>query len=160
MNLELQREGRVLGFPFHLLNNNEAINVRPLNYDWREFYDLLVDLTKHSFSWKAIGKRAAATPGWTPKWMNAVRAVSSEGFGRIRYHSMIRARLDSDPELRAFFDGETETIPSFFAERIRSQLGRFWEHLPNGALEHDQNAYLNKTSTEVDAQPVNTGMLV
>ena len=31
-----------------------------------------------------------------PKWMNVVRAVSSEGFGRIRYHETISGLLETD----------------------------------------------------------------
>ena len=46
MNLEYQRAGRVLPFPFHFLNNNHAMNVRPKNYAWPEFYDRLVDVTR------------------------------------------------------------------------------------------------------------------
>ncbi len=30
-------------------------------------------------------------------------------------------------------------------DRIRRELGSFWEHLPEGALDHDQNAYVKKT---------------
>lgn len=144
MNLELQKADRVLRTPFHFLNNNLAMNVKPIHYEWPEFYDRVVDLTKHSFTWKAIARRAQATPGFTPKWMNVVRAISSEGFGRIKYHTMLRGLLDSDAELRAFHERKTEAIPSFYVNRIREDLGQFWEHLPAGAIEHDQNAYLNK----------------
>ena len=49
-NLDLQREGRVLGFPFYFLDNNKAMNVRPLNYEWPEFYDYLIDLMEFSFA--------------------------------------------------------------------------------------------------------------
>jgi hypothetical protein len=37
LNLEYQRAGRVLPFPFHFLNNNHAMNVRPKNYNWPDF---------------------------------------------------------------------------------------------------------------------------
>ena len=60
LNLEYQRAGRVLPFPFTFLNNNHAMNVRPTNYAWPEFYDRLVDLTRYSFSWRAIGRRVTA----------------------------------------------------------------------------------------------------
>ena len=50
LNLELQRDGRVLPFPFHFLDNNQAMNVCPRHYDWPEFYDHLVDLTGYAFS--------------------------------------------------------------------------------------------------------------
>src|SRR4029079_3991838 len=47
LNLDYQRTGRVLPFPFHFLNNNGAMNVRPANYSWRTLYDRIIDLTKY-----------------------------------------------------------------------------------------------------------------
>ncbi|MGH7534000.1 MAG: B12-binding domain-containing radical SAM protein, partial [Gemmatimonadales bacterium] len=152
MNLDYQRDGRVLPFPFHFLNNNHAMNVRPKHYGWTEFYDGLIDVTSYSFSWRAIARRIPATPTMIPKWMNVVRAVSSEGFGRIRYHNMIRRLLDTDRSVRAFMDGETGDLPEFYAERIRRELGPAYEFLPPGAIMHDPNAYLHASAAE--APPV------
>jgi hypothetical protein len=142
LNLEFQRAGRVVGFPFHLLNNNHAMNVRPRNYEWREFYDHVVDLTKYSFSRRAIARRFFANRETIPRWMNVVRALSTEGSGRIRYHSTIRDRLDSDPSFAGYFEGTTETLPQFYVDRVRNDLGALWEELPEGALHHDHQAYL------------------
>jgi len=146
MNLDYQRAGRVLPFPFHFLNNNHAMNVRPKNYSWPEFYDGLVDVTRYSFSWKAIARRIPATATAIPKWMNVVRAVSSEGFGRIRYHETIRGLLDTDRSVRNFMEGETDRLPEFYANRIRRELGPAYQFLPDGALAHDPNAYLHATT--------------
>jgi hypothetical protein len=146
MNLEYQRAGRVLPFPFHFLNNNHAMNVRPKNYSWPEFYKGLVDVTRYSFSWKAIGRRIPATPTMIPKWMNVVRAVSSEGFGRIRYHETIQKLLETDRSVRSYMEGETTKLPEFYASRIRRELGPAYDYLPQGALEHDPNAYLHATT--------------
>jgi hypothetical protein len=68
--------------------------------------------------------------------------MSSEGSGRIRYDSNIRRLLDSDPSLRSFFEGETTALPAFYTDQVRKDLGPFWTSLPEGALRHDQNAYL------------------
>ena len=46
-------------------------------------------------------------PTAIPKWMNVVRAVSSEGFGRIRYHETIRRLLDTDRSVRDYMEGES-----------------------------------------------------
>ncbi|MEE9133663.1 MAG: radical SAM protein, partial [Gemmatimonadota bacterium] len=151
LNLELQRANRVLPFPFHFLNNNHAMNVRPKNYGWAEFYDRVIDLSRYSFSWKAIARRARATQPGFASWLNIVRAVSSEGFGRIKYYQTIRRLLDTDRSVRRFFDGETSEVPSFFVERVKRDLGPLWEYLPAGALNHDPNAYLKKTTTQVAA---------
>ncbi len=142
LNLDYQRANRVLGFPFHFLNNNHAMNVRPKNYAWPKFYDHVVDLTKYTFSWERIFKRHQATRTQIPKWMNSIRAVSSEGFGRIRYYSEIRRRLDADLELRRYFEQESNEIPQFYVNRVKTELGPLWQWLPEGALYHDPHAYL------------------
>lgn len=142
LNLEYQRDNRVLSFPFHFLNNNHAMNVKPKHYSWPDFYDHVIDLTAYTFSWRAIFNRYRAIEATIPRWMNVVRAVSSEGFGRINYHSEIRRRLDTDSQLRSYFDQETAELPRFYTERVQRDLGPLWHWLPEGALHHDPNAYL------------------
>ena len=144
----------MLPFPFHFLNNNHAMNVRPKNYNWTEFYDGLIDVTSYSFSWRAIARRVPATPTAIPKWMNFVRAVSSEGFGRVRYHTTIRKLLDTDAAMLPYLNGESDVLPEFYGERIRRELGPMYEHLPEGALYHDQNAYLQTVTEEPELVPV------
>src|SRR5262249_8734341 len=142
LNLEYQRANRVLPFPFHFLDNNHAMNVRPKNYSWPEFYDRVIDLTQYTFSWPAIARRFRATRTTIPRWMNVIRAICSEGFGRIAHYRETRRRLESDPEVQRFFNGQTTDPPSFYVERVRRELGRMWHWLPTGALRHDPNAYL------------------
>ncbi|MGH7553180.1 MAG: B12-binding domain-containing radical SAM protein [Longimicrobiales bacterium] len=149
LNLDLQRAGRVLPFPFHFLNNNHAMNVRPKNYSWTEFYDRLIDLSKYSFSWRTMARRARGTQRGFATWMNFVRGVSSEGFGRIRYHTIIRRLLDTDRSVRAFFEGETRELPDFYRQRIRRDLGPLWDWLPTGAIMHDPEAYLAKQGGDI-----------
>ena len=141
LNLDYQRAHRVLPFPFHFLNNNQAMNVRPRNYSWRDFYDRVIDLTAYSFSWKAIARRFGATQGATARGMNVVRAISTEGFGRLRYHTAIRRKLDQDPEFLPYFEQQTTALPRFYIDLVRQDLGPLSEWLPEGALYHDPNAY-------------------
>jgi hypothetical protein len=140
VNGEYHREGRVLPFPFHLLDNNQAMNIRPKNYSWTKFYDHLIDLTKYSFSPRRIYRRFRANRGGIPRLMNVVRAISSEGAGRLRYHREIRRRLDKDPEFLPFFEQKTDVLPEFYRQRIKRDLGKLWHQLPAGALEHDLDA--------------------
>ena len=142
LNLELQRSGRVLPFPFHFLDNNHAMNVQPKNYSWSALYDRIIDLRKYTFSARAIGRRLAANNGFLTRSLNLVRAISSEGHGRIRHDSTVRGLLDTDRSVRSFFDGETATVPAFYRSRVKSALGALWDSLPEGGVEHDPNAYL------------------
>ena len=148
LNLDYQRAHRVLPFPFHFLNNNQAMNVRPRNYSWPDFYDHVIDLTRYSFSWKAIARRFRATPGMTARGMNVVRAISTEGFGRLGYYRNLRGRLDTDPQFRPYFEQETADLPRFYRDLVRADLGHLWEWLPQGALDHDPNAYLNTEQSD------------
>ena len=142
LNLDYQRAGRLLPFPFHFLNNNQAMNVRPKHYSWREFYDHVIDLTRYSFSWRALLNRFRANRGVAPRWMNLLRSVSTEGFGRLRYYQEVRRRLDRDPEFGPYFAQESARLPRFYADIVRKDLGPLWDWLPDGALRHDPNAYL------------------
>jgi radical SAM superfamily enzyme YgiQ (UPF0313 family) len=141
LNLQYQRANRVLPFPFHFLDNNRAMNLKPRNYSWRDFYDQVIDLTRDTFSPRAIFNRFRGTRTAIPRWMNVVRAVSSEGYGRIRYYREVRRRLEADRQVRRYFDQETGELPEFYVQQVRKDLGPFWDWLPAGALDHDPNAY-------------------
>jgi hypothetical protein len=142
LNLELQLSDRVIPFPFHFLDNNHAMNVRPLNYEWTEFYDHLIDLTRYSFSWPTMAKRFLANRGALPRWLNVVRGMSSEGCGRLNHYRQLRGRLETDDEMFRFFNGKTDTLPSYYVNAVREDLGSLWNWLPPGALQHDPKAYL------------------
>ena len=124
------------------------MNVKPKNYSWPEFYDHVIDVTRYAFSWPRIVKRFYSVKYTIPKWMNVVRAISSEGFGRIKYFTMIRSMLENDKQFRDYFEQESDEIPPFYKNRIKNDLGDLWEWLPNGDIQHDPNAYLNSTKQE------------
>jgi hypothetical protein len=153
LNLQYQRENRVLGFPFHFLNNHLAMNIKPKNYEWVDFYDKVIDLTSYTFSRRAIYRRFMATKGFSTRWMNFMRAISSEGHGRIRFYKQVRKNLVEDRHFRDYFEGETQRLPAFYTNIIKKQLGVWWEWLPEGAIQHDQNAYLHKSSQKTTGIP-------
>jgi hypothetical protein len=148
LNLELQRAGRVLPFPFFFMDNNKSMNVRPLFYGWTEFYDRLIDLSEYSFSWRSIGRRLRAQGVGVAGFMNLIRAISSEGFGRIKYHRRIRAMLEQELPVRRFFEGESSKLPSFYHEAVRAKLGALWPLLPEGGLGYDHLAFLHKSQAQ------------
>ncbi len=160
LNLQYQKEGRVLPFPFYFLNNHLAMNLKPLNYEWPEFYDHVIDVTKYSFSRKAIIRRLIATRAPAARWMNVVRAISSEGYGRIKFFGIVRERLEKDASFRDFFEGQTTEIPQFYTDIIKKNLGPLWEWLPKGALQHDPYAYLKSEMAKEKEQEASATTLV
>ncbi len=149
LNLDYQREGRVIPFPFHFLNNNNCMNVKPKNYSWPEFYNYIIDLGKYTFSWKAISKRLISNKTIIPKWMNVVRAISEEGFGRVAFNTKIYNQLISDSRFRDYFEGETSELPEFYKGLVKKELGPLWEWLPKDALYHDENAYIKSEEQKI-----------
>jgi len=146
LNLELQRAGRVNAMPFHVLDSNHGMNIVPLHYDWADFYDLVADVTRHAHDARAMWRRFLAGRGVTARLFNLVRGATT---GRPKYQAAMAGMLRSDPQMRAFFDGRTRTIPAFFEARIRSDLGPLWDALPPGALDYDPNAYAHSELAEV-----------
>ncbi len=141
LNLKFQKDKRILPFPFHFLSNIQ-MNIKPKNYSWVEFYDFLIDVTKYSYSPRLIFRRFLANGETIPRWLNVVRGFSSERYGRIKYFTRMRQLLKTDRQFRSFFEQETTEIPQYFIEKVRSDLGDFWDWLPNDAISHDPNAYL------------------
>jgi len=143
LNLDYQREGRVLPFPFQFLDSHQAMNVRPKNYGWSEFYDHVVKLSGHSMSPRGIAYRFATTRG-AARWIKLAEAFSWSG--RTRYHAGIRRLLDQDRSVQRFVNGESHRLPEFYLGRIKQNLGPLYELLPAGALEHDHLAYLKSAA--------------
>ena len=154
LNLSYQRAGRVIPFPFHFLNCHQTMNVRPLHYDWPDFIRRVGDVTRHTFSWGAIAKRMRATKSLRSRILNLVRAVSTQGFGRIRYYRWMSRMLRTDPGFLAYFEGRTSVLPRVFSDRIRRELGPLWSWLPKGALAYEPNAYADAQVTPVRAPSV------
>ena len=125
------------------------MNVKPLNYSWPEFYSHIISLGEHTFSWKSIGKRLIATKAFIPRWMNVVRAVSEEGFGRVAYNKEILKQLNSNKKFRDYFEQETTELPQFYLNIVKEELGPLWDWLPEGAVYHDHNAYSNSVEERI-----------
>ncbi len=154
LNLEYQKADRLIAFPFHFLNNHLAMNLKPKNYEWIDFYDKVIDVTSYTFSRRAIYRRATATSNSTARWMNVMRAISSEGYGRIRHFKTIRKHLKTDHKFRDFFEKESDQLPQYYIDVIRKDLGVFWEWLPKESIHHDPNAYLKKVRRQQVEQEV------
>ncbi len=145
MNLGLQGAGRVLPFPFQFLDSNRAMNVRPANYGWKEFYDLAVDVTRYALSPRRMLRRFHANRGVTTKVLNSTRAASSS---KVRYQSRVGELFATDAAVRRYFEGESRKLPEFYRAQVESTLGPLWQALPPGALEHDENAYLHSQAPD------------
>ncbi len=139
LNLELQRNDRVLPIPFFFLDSNHASNVRPLNHEWQDLYRLTADLLRYSFSGKRVWRRFAANRFGMVARVNYVRGRAA--YKRGGYHSHINALLESDPHMRPFLEGRSNQLPGFYVQYMRAKMGPLWDALPPGAISHDHIAF-------------------
>ena len=144
LNLDYQRDGRVVPVPFHFLDLVQAMNVRPRNYTWPEFYDHVVDTFDYAFSPRALARRLWHNRHSYITWEQLFRGISSDRSNRMGYHMKMRRWME-DPGFRAFFEGESTQVPAQMTDQIRRHLGPLYKWLPEGALLHDPNAYLHST---------------
>jgi hypothetical protein len=139
LNLELQQTDRVLPFPFFFLDNNHAMNVRPLNHDWQDLYRLTADLQRYTFSGQRMWRRFVANRGGMIARVNLIRGRAA--YKRGNFHSHIHRLLDGDVQMQPFFEGRSNKLPKFYVHYMREKMGRLWEALPPGAITHDHNAF-------------------
>ncbi len=144
LNIEYQKAGRIIPFPFHFLNTQSVMNIRPANYSWPQFFQHLVDLNLYTFSKPAIYKRYKFIKSGMWRWMNVLRGATAQGIGRAQFYGSLIERLETDRSFRAFYEQETTEIPKYYLDQIRRDLGPLWDWLPEGALYHDPNAYLKE----------------
>jgi len=149
LNLQYQTEERMIPIPFALLNNDSAMNVRPKNYEWPDFFEHLLDLLEHTFSRQAVLRRFSNNGGLSIKMMNYFRA-NTQGKRHIRYYKEVLERLESDRPFRAFFEQDTKEMPKYYTDKIMNTLGPLANWLPENALQHDPYAYRTTIDSGLD----------
>ncbi len=103
----------------------------------------MIEVFEYTFSGKAMLRRFVAKGPFSPltRVEKLVRGVSAGRNHRCVNMRSMRRRFD-EVQGRRYFEGETTTLPYFFVNPVRRDLGWLWEWLPEGALYHDPNAYL------------------
>ncbi len=137
LSRQLQQEGRMLDIPFQALDTASIHNVHLKHYEPADFYAGLRDVVRHSYSARATYRRlrhnAHALTG-IPRWMNAVRSVSSHP--RVRYYERMRHLFATDREFRAFGARDAGGSPRLFRTTARTELGPFYDLLPPPVREY------------------------
>lgn len=150
ISLDLEASGRVNRVPFHFLNSTRAMNIRPKNYGWAEFFGHVADLVGDAHSPARIAARFRAASGLLPRSFGVLRSVSNN---KPKYYRRMAEALQPGGALRSFFDGESETIPALFTDTIKKDLGPLWAELPEGALAHDHLAYSKSAAAKAVSFP-------
>jgi len=141
LDRQLQREGRVLDLPFPFVDGQSAFNIKLKNYTYTEFFDHYIDLFRYTFLPGVAWRRFTSNPHSLfskARWVSLLRYKGVLGKGRYGYYKKLRHLLATDRELQAFYAGESVEVPSFFRDKIKVDLGFFFDHLPAGALDHSE----------------------
>jgi len=144
-NRQYQKENRALPVPFHVLDAQMGMNVKPKNYSWPEFINYLIGLVEHTFSKRAIFNRFKANKSWW-RWLNVVRGITTQGIGRNKRLQRFLDLYNTDPQFRAFQNGETTELPQYYINWVQRDLGTLYEWLPEKALIYNPNAHLKQAT--------------
>ena len=158
MNLDYQRAGRVLPFPFHFLNNNHAMNVRPKNYSLAGVLQaaggchpvfVLLEGHRPPDSGDADDDPQVDECG-AGGLVGGVRAdqVSRDD------HAACWRPID---RCGASWRARPTELPEFYAVAHPARARPGYDFLPEGALMHDPNAYLHATTEPAMVKTVQLG---
>ena len=158
LNLDYQRANRVLPFPFHFLNNNQAMNVKPRNYEWQSF----LRARDRSDALFVLRPGYCVAAFAQPRDDVAVDEPVEGGLdGRVW-----QAEILSGKSARGWIPTGSSRLTSSrratnsrssMSDLVRKDLGPLWEWLPEGGLNHDPYAYLKseRSATTLVSAPLN-----
>jgi hypothetical protein len=129
----IRASGRAIPVPFALLDQKTCLNAR-VDIPLPAFYRGIADLSERIFGVDATLRRIASSSQWTLRMIHVFRAFGSEERRRIRWYRQVAAWLETDRAFRAFFEGESCTLPNQLRRLASVRLGPFYNLLPDGAL--------------------------
>lgn len=97
------------------------------HYSPVEYYNHMVKLCELAYSWSLLPSRMAATPSRKMKVISVLRTFGGQGV--VRRVRDMRDRLTNDAGFRAFHEGTSQQLPSFYRQQLWSRLGRYSELL-------------------------------
>ena len=129
--VRLRQEGRVTDVPFQFLDTSSLHNVALKNYSPGEFYGRMSDIVRTSYSPRANWRRFQQNRDRVfsgGRWVTLVRSTSSSW--RARYYAKLQALCESDRQFSGFLAGETLVVPAWLRQKVKADLGKFYDHLP------------------------------
>jgi len=124
----LLKEGRLLtAMPFTFQHKGH-LGMVLRNYHPVTYYRRKVDLHALATSASVVKARLAATRHWIARAVHRVNACTHRYW--LRTFQRTLERLQGDPRFLAFHMGETNGLPSFYADEHRRLLGRYAELVP------------------------------
>ena len=125
---QMQREGRILAtMPFSFYYNPYlATTIK--HYDPLTFYDRLIELNLARASGAMLLRRLVSRASLAIWFVNAVRTFDT--WFELRELRRIRLMLAADAQFRAFHEGRSRALPTFYANLFERRLGRLAELLP------------------------------
>lgn len=116
-------EGRVLrSLPFAFYYN-PYLAIRLKHYTPLAFYDHLIDIHRTLASNAMLCRRLRTEQRPAIRFIHGLRTYA--GRQELRDFQRIRAMLAADHRMRAFHDGESETLPEFYRRELQRRLGRY-----------------------------------
>ncbi len=128
---QMHREGRVLKampLPLYFTMHYPVTTLK--NYHPIEFYDHLIGIYDTIGSARMLTRRLTARVHPYIRFLNAVRTLA--GRADAREFRAVRRRMATDPQLLAFHEGRSSTLPEYHQQRFDARMGAYAELIPRG----------------------------
>jgi hypothetical protein len=125
---QMHRDGRIIEATPFMFYYNPYLAIRIKHYDPLTFYEKLIELNVARASGAMLLRRLAADTPRMLRVINAIRTFDTQSDTRELWR--IRNMLASDAEFRAYHEGRSRALPTFYTKLFEERLGRYSELLP------------------------------
>ena len=126
---QMHRDGRVLKampLPLYFTMHYPVTTLK--HYHPIEFYDHLIDIYDTIGSARMLARRLTARAHPYIRFLNSVRTLA--GRADAREFRAVRRRMATDPQLLAFHEGRSATLPEYHQQRFDARMGDYAELIP------------------------------
>lgn len=120
---QYEREGRILKTLPFAFYYNPYLAIRLKHYDPVTYYDHLIDIHETLASARMLRRRLTTRSRPAIRFIHSLRTFAART--ELAALRRIRGMLITDRQFRAFHEGETTTLPSFYRQELRDRLGPY-----------------------------------
>ena len=117
------KNGRMLkGMPFAFYYAPYLVTTLK-NYEPADYYQKLIGICEHIATRKMLWRRLRTTPNASLRVLHLLRTFAMRS--RIREYRQVHAMLTTDPGVRAYHEGTSDTLPEFYHREYEHMLGPY-----------------------------------
>jgi len=125
---KLDKDDKLIDIPYNLLDCSSITNVK-LDYDLIRFYNLMHDISNTAFSYKNVLNRIKNSKDFSIKSFYLLKKIY--GYDRSKFYKTFLNKLLNNKKFLDFHLGNNKIIPLEYKDKLKKELGDFYNFLPS-----------------------------